>query len=86
MPVQTKRVRIFTTPTCPSCECAKAFCREHGVEFGEVDVLSDHRGHREMLLMTGQHAVPVVLVGDKAMVGWDAAEFRRLMGWAPARA
>jgi hypothetical protein len=31
-----------------------------------------------MLLMTGRHAVPVVVVGEKAMVGWDAREFRRL--------
>jgi len=81
MPTQTKRVKIFTTPVCPWCESAKRFCRENGVEFTEVDVSSDRRGLREMVLMTGQHGVPVLLVGEKAIVGWDAREFRRLMGW-----
>jgi glutaredoxin 3 len=78
---QTKRVRIFTTPTCPWCDNAKRFCAENGVEYTEVDVMGDRHGFREMVLMTGQHGVPVVVVGEKAIVGWDAGEFRRLMGW-----
>ena len=85
MPEQTKRVRIFTTPTCPWCDTAKRFCAENSVEYTEVDVMGDRRGFREMVLMTGQHGVPVVVVGEKAIVGWDAGEFRRLMGWSGRR-
>jgi len=81
MRTQTKTVRIFTNAICPWCESAERFCTENGVEFTEVDVDKDRRGLREMLVMTGQHGVPVVQVGEKAIVGWDAREFRRLMGW-----
>ena len=85
MPAQTKRVRIFTTPVCPWCDAAKTFCREHGVEFTEVDVTRDRRGLREMVMLTGQRGVPVILVGDKAIVGWDPRELRRLLGWSGRR-
>lgn len=77
---QTKRVTIYTTPTCPWCSVAKEFCDEHEITYREVDVTTDRNGLREMLVTTGQHAVPVVMVGEKAMVGWYADEFRQLMG------
>lgn len=32
-----------------------------------------------MVLMTGQNGVPVIKVGERAMVGWDAREFERLL-------
>lgn len=81
MPRQTKRVRIFTTPICPWCQKAKDFCRENDIEFTEIDVTKDRRGLREMVLMTGQHGVPVIVVGEKAVVGWDPREKLRLLGW-----
>ncbi len=32
-----------------------------------------------MVTMTGQYGVPVIQVGDKAMVGWNPAEFEKMM-------
>lgn len=78
---QAKRVRIFTTPTCPWYDKAKRFRPENGVEYAEVDIVRDRHALREMVLMAGRHGVPVVVVRQKAIVGWDAGEFRRLMGW-----
>jgi glutaredoxin 3 len=77
---QTKRVTIYTTPACHWCSVAKEFCREHDITYREVDVTVDRSGLRQMLVTTGQHAVPVVMVGEKAMVGWCADEFRQMMG------
>jgi glutaredoxin 3 len=59
---------------------AKRYFAEHGVEFEDVDVSMDRRGLREMVMTTGQYGVPVILVGEKAMVGWDEGEFQRLLG------
>jgi glutaredoxin 3 len=80
-----KRITVYTTPVCPHCDRAKRRLAELGVTFREVDIMSDRAGLREMLVMTGRHAVPVVVVGEKAMVGWDAREFQRLSS-IPARA
>lgn len=75
-----KRVKLYTTATCPWCKAAKAYFRDNAIEFVEVDIISDLAGRREMVTMTGQYGVPVVLVGHKAMVGWNPGEFERLWG------
>ena len=59
---------------------AKRYFAQHGVSFTDVDVHADRRGLREMVATTGQYGVPVILVGEKAMVGWNAGEFQRLYG------
>jgi glutaredoxin 3 len=74
----TVQVVIYTTPTCAWCRVAKRYFAEHDVAFREVDVTKDRRGAREMLLMTGGRAVPVIRVGSHAMTGWDVHEFERL--------
>jgi glutaredoxin 3 len=61
---------------------ARRYLADHGVRYDEVDVSRDRRGLREMVTTTGQYGVPVILVGEKAMVGWNAAEFDRLYGSA----
>jgi glutaredoxin 3 len=80
MRAKPKRITLYTTPTCPWCMVAKRYLAERGVDFSEVDVASDRTGLREMVLMTAQHGVPVLRVGEKAMVGWNPEEFERLFG------
>ena len=74
-----KRIVVYTTPVCPFCDHAKAYLTEHGLAFTEVDVSTDRSGRRDMVVMTGQHGVPVIRVGDKALVGWNPARFRELL-------
>lgn len=57
----------------------KEYLDERGVSYEEIDIAADPAGHREMVLMTGQHGVPVILVGEHAMIGWDPAEFELLL-------
>lgn len=83
--VAQKRVRVFTSPTCHWCRVAKAYLTDSGIEFTECDIVADIQARREMVLMTGQYGVPVVQVGDKAIVGWNEEEFRRLLALKPKR-
>lgn len=80
MRAQPKKVTLYTTPTCPWCQVAKRYLAEREVGFAEVDVSTDRAGLREMVLMTAQHGVPVLRIGEKALVGWNAEEFERLYG------
>jgi glutaredoxin len=57
---------------------AKRYFVEHEIAHREVDVSKDRAGLRQMVTMTGQHGVPVILVGEKTLVGWNASEFERL--------
>jgi len=72
-------VIIFTTPHCHWCVVAKQYFLDNGVPFREFDVSSPCSARREMALMTGGAAVPVIKVGAYAMTGWDEAEFLKLM-------
>ncbi|MHB9003377.1 MAG: glutaredoxin family protein [Coriobacteriia bacterium] len=75
---RSRRVRLFTTPVCGYCRIAKAYMVDNGIDFVEIDITKDRRGRREMIVMTGQHGVPVILIGEKCLVGWSEAEFRRM--------
>lgn len=72
------RVTLYTTRTCHWCKVAKTYLREHEIPFREIDVMAERRGYKEMVAMTGQSGVPVIRVGEKAIVGWDKREFERL--------
>ena len=80
-----KRIKIFTSPTCHWCRVAKAYLDESGIEYAEADIISDLDARREMATMTGQWGVPVVLVGEKAMVGWNEQEFHELLKREPKK-
>ncbi len=73
------RVVIFTTPTCSWCRRAKQYLQEKKVRFKEVDVSRDQAAARDLVRMTGQMGVPVILVGSRPIVGFDRAQLDRLL-------
>jgi len=80
-----KHVKVYSTPTCHWCKVTKAYLAQREIEFTDADIISDMDARKEMLTMTGQSGVPVILVGEKAMVGWDQAEFERLFALEPRK-
>ena len=78
-PNKPKKVIVFTTPTCSWCRTAKKYLADHHVSFKEVDVSRDPAAARDLVNRTGQMGVPVILVGNKPVVGFDKAELDRLL-------
>ena len=66
-----KHVTIYTLPTCPFCVQAKEHIREKGLEYLEKDVGDDQKAHEEMVDISGQHGVPVILVNGEVVVGYN---------------
>lgn len=66
-----KNVTIYTLPTCPFCVQAKEHLREKGIEYIEKDVGDDREAHEEMVDVSGQHGVPVILINDEVVVGYN---------------
>lgn len=79
-PTESKKVEIYSTPTCHFCDLAKAFFKENGVSYTEHNVALDLEKRKEMVAMTGQLGVPVVVIGDDVMVGFQEDKFRELLG------
>ncbi|MDD5145259.1 MAG: glutaredoxin domain-containing protein [Candidatus Pacebacteria bacterium] len=73
------KVKIFDTPTCPYCETLKAFLKEKGVEFEEVNICRDEKTKDEFIKKTGQMTVPVVEIDGKIVVGFDKEKICKLL-------
>lgn len=76
----TAPVTIYSTPTCHFCGMAKEFFKANNVEYTEHDVASDIEQRKVMIEKSGQMGVPVIIVGDKVVVGFDEPELRSLLG------
>lgn len=74
-----KKVKIYTTPTCPYCEMAKTFFRENNIEYEEIDVSSDREAAIEMIEKSGQMGVPVIEIDDKIIVGFDVSAIKKTL-------
>ena len=66
-----KKIKIYTTPTCPFCLMAKEYFRSKGIEFEEIDVSRDEKAAMEMIQKSGQMGVPVIEINGKIVVGFD---------------
>jgi glutaredoxin-like YruB-family protein len=75
-----KHVKVYSTNACPYCHIAKAFLKEHNVEFEEVNVQEDPAQAEEMVKKSGQYGVPVIEVGDQVVVGFDKQKLKALLG------
>ncbi len=72
-------VTIYSTPVCHFCQAAKEFFKENNVEYTEHDVASDQDKRQEMIDMTGQMGVPVIRIGDDAVIGFDEGKVKELL-------
>lgn len=57
-------IRIYSTPACGYCRLAKEFLKEKGLEFEEVDVMADPAAAEEMIKISGQMGVPVIVINQ----------------------
>jgi len=80
------QVKIYTTPTCPYCKLAKAYMGEQGIEFEEVDVSANSDAAQEMVKVSGQMGVPVIMVDDQVIVGWNKTALEEALGAKKAKA
>ena len=74
------KVIIFTTPTCSFCRAAKQYLKQKKIRFREVDVSKDQRAAKDMVRKTGQQGVPVILINNRPIVGFDKNKINRFLG------
>ena len=74
------QVKVFSTPTCPYCIKAKNYLKEKGVAFEAVDVTEDRRALKEMVDVSGQMGVPVIVVDGDVIVGFDQERLNAKLG------
>jgi len=74
------KVIVFSTPTCSFCVAAKNYFRQKGVRFTDVDVSKDEKAALDMRRRTGQAGVPVILINNRPIIGFDKSKINQLLG------
>lgn len=74
------KVTIYSTPTCHFCHMAKDFFTEKGVLFEDFNVSTDLEKRKEMVDKSGQMGVPVIVIEDKVVVGFNKPKIMELLG------
>jgi glutaredoxin-like YruB-family protein len=72
------KVKIYSSSTCQDCERVKDYLKERGIPFEEINVLKDKKARKEMEHRYGVHVTPVVIVGDRVMVGFNHPKLDKL--------
>ena len=75
-----KKVEIYSTDTCHFCHMAKDFFQAHNVPFTDYNVGKDTARRAEAIKKSGQMGVPVIVVGDEVIVGFDQSRLENLLG------
>ncbi|KXO16062.1 glutaredoxin family protein [Peptoniphilus sp. GNH] len=73
-----EKVTVYTSNTCPYCTMAKDYLRDRNIEFVEKNVQTDKEARSE-LMAKGYTGVPVIVIGDEEVVGFDKKRIDSLL-------
>ncbi len=62
---------IYITTYCPYCLAAKALLDSKSVKYNEIDVTKDPAQKRKVMEEIGWKTVPIILINDKLIGGYD---------------
>ena len=74
-----KKVKIYSTPTCPYCVRVKQFMKDNAVLFEDIDVSMNHEAAQEMIKRSGQMGVPVIDINGEIIVGFDKEQIKKAL-------
>ena len=72
------RATVYTAPECPHSKNLKQFLTEIGVDFEEKCVLTSPETFAELKEVSGQLAIPVLVIDGESFVGFDRRAERRI--------
>jgi len=76
----SRKVLVYSTPTCPYCIRAKQFLKDNNIEFEDIDVSVNQAKAQEMVDKSGQMGVPVLDIEGEIIVGFDREKIKSALG------
>ncbi len=73
-------VTVYSTPSCHFCHMAKDFFKEKNIAFTDFNVAEDNEKRQEMIKKSGQMGVPVILINNDIIVGFNKPKIAALLG------
>jgi len=74
------RVTVYSSPTWGPCKAAKEFLSSQGVAFEDINVLADAQARETLVKLTGQMSIPVIVVDDQVVQGFNKPKLKSLLG------
>lgn len=68
------RVRLFIKPYCSWCHRAIQWLDARGIDFEEIDVVSDEAAFEDMIRLSGQELAPVIEVDGEVLADFGPEE------------
>lgn len=75
-----KKITLYTTPTCVFCPAIKKLLEAEQVDYQEVDVSESEQALEDMKQASGQMGVPVTVIGDEVIVGFNKKKLKKALG------
>jgi len=66
-----KKVKVFSTPTCPYCHMAKDYLTDKKIAFEDIDVSQDQQQAQKMVERSGEMGVPQLWIDDQLVIGFN---------------
>ena len=74
---ESKKVKVYSTTTCPWCVKVKDFLKEHKVVYDDINISTNEKARQEMFEKSGQFGVPVVEIGDDIIIGFNREALKK---------
>jgi glutaredoxin 3 len=75
-----KNITIYSTPNCHFCHMAKDFFKENNLNYTEYNVAEDPAKRAELIEKSGQMGVPVILIDNDMVIGFNKPKVVALLG------
>ncbi len=75
-----KKIKIYSTPTCPYCVRAKEYLKQKNFTFEDIDVSLNNEAVEELIHKSGQIGVPVIEIDGEIIVGFDKEKMNKALG------
>lgn len=73
-----KTVLLYSSTGCKYCKKVKEFLNTHNITYEEIDVNTSERG-KEDFAKLGGIGVPIIIVADTKIVGFDEGELKSVL-------
>ena len=73
-------IKIYIRTSEPWSQSLVDYLRSRSMKYTKIEVTVDREGYREMIRISGQKRVPVIVIGDQVLVGFNRRRIEELLG------
>lgn len=72
-------VKVYSSDNCRYCRDLKAYLEKKNIPYETFDVARNESYAREMQAVSGQSAIPVTVIGDEIIIGFNIAKIDKAL-------